>query len=125
MLRTDISTVEKILNSLIEEYKSKDVVMEVRKVGPYYSMNLRTEYIPLLKKYVRIRELTKAEARLLAIIHKQPGIKKSLLSKKIGSKVYDQLADLVKRGFIREVKEGRTSLLYTTDKYADYSKKYH
>ena len=124
LLKTDNETIEKALKQLEKEYNEKDLIMEIRKVGPYYSMNIKTKNISLLKKYIHIRELTRSEAKILAIIDAKKGIKKSLLSKKLGPKVYPDIAELVKRGFVMEVKEGRTSKLFTTQKYIDYKTHY-
>ncbi len=124
MLRVSEELVQKELDALISFYSTLDTIIDVRKVGPYYSMNVKPQYIPILKKYINVRELTKFEAKLLGLIDAQPGIKKSLLSKKLGSKIYPAIADLVKRGFVNEVKTGRTSQLYTTQKYKDYKERY-
>ena len=116
--------VEAALGELMEEYEKSPSIIAVRKVGPYYSMTIKKEYIPKLKKYIKAKELSKSDAKLLAVVAAKQGILKSVLAKKLGSHIYGSIQELVKRGFVKEVREGRSSRLFTTEKYQEYLKLY-
>jgi chromosome segregation and condensation protein ScpB len=56
----------------------------------------------------------------LAIIAKHDGILKSDLVKKMGPQAYMDVKELVKSGFVKTHKAGRTSKLTVTDKFKKY-----
>ncbi|RME80162.1 MAG: hypothetical protein D6769_00330 [Methanobacteriota archaeon] len=122
--RRKVEAVEKALEELIAEYDKSPSVIAIRKVGPYYSMNIKKRYVDTMKKYVHAKELSKGDAKILGVIAAKPGILKSELSRKLGSHIYPIIQELVKRGFVNEVKEGRSARLFTTEKYKEYSKIY-
>jgi segregation and condensation protein B len=123
-VKQEPTKVEQVLNELVAEYNNSSSVLAVRKVGNYYSMNIKPNYIGTFKKYVHAKEFTRSEAKLLAVINAKPGVLKSELAKKLGSQVYEHLAALVERKFINEVKEGRSTRLFVTDKYKEYAQMY-
>jgi hypothetical protein len=52
---------------------------------------------------------------MLAIIRSQPGIRPSELNRRLNREQSDSLrADLIRRGLVRKVKEGRATHLYAT-----------
>ncbi len=124
LLKADGQEVKEALQKLAERFNNLDIIIAVRKIGDYYSMNVKPEYVPLLKRFIKAKELTRKQARLLAIIEANKGIKKSVLAKKLGSAVYESIGELVKMGFVTEVKEDRTSRLFTTEKYKEYRELY-
>jgi segregation and condensation protein B len=120
-LKKDEASVQQALDELIKDYENNDTALTIlKRTGNYYIMTVKPSYVEIAKKFTSLRELTKKELSLLALIDSKPGISKSLIAKKLGSTIYSLIKDLVKKGYLREEQKGRTSILYVTDKYKDY-----
>jgi segregation and condensation protein B len=111
--------VRKALEGLSNEYAARNGVITIENVNGRYAMAIRREAAPSLRKYIREAELTPYELKMLAIISKHNGILKSQMAKAMGSGVYDHIRSLVEKGFVQEVKVGRSMALKTTGKVPD------
>lgn len=111
--------VRKALKDLSAEYAARNGVITIESINGKYAMIIRREAAPSLRKYIREAELTPYELKMLAIISKHNGILKSQMAKAMGSGVYDHIRSLVEKGFVQEVKVGRSMALKTTGKVPD------
>ncbi|MEM4296173.1 MAG: SMC-Scp complex subunit ScpB [Candidatus Anstonellales archaeon] len=114
--------VEQALNELMNEYQNSGSALTIIRRGNHYVMTIKDNFLDIAKKLTHSRELSKKELSLLAIIEKRPGIAKSFLAKKLGPSIYNNIKELVKRGFIIEKKDKKQTQLFITDKYRDYIK---
>jgi segregation and condensation protein B len=108
--------VRKALEELTAEYAARNGVIKIESINNKYAMMIRREIAPFLRKYIREAELTPYELKMLAVISKHNGILKSQMAKAMGSGVYDHIRSLVEKGFVDEVKIGRSTSLKTTGK---------
>ena len=108
------------LDSLQKRYSGSGSAIEIAfEEGKYY-MRLRPEYVNAVKDFAQAGELSRHALRTLAYISKSDGIKKSLLADKLGSTIYQDVAELVEKGFVIQKKSGRSSTLTTTPKFKSY-----
>ena len=119
--RTNLSdaTVRTMLKELKAEYDERGSAMRISKIGPDYVMRLRDEYVDYSDKFTDA-EISKGMMKtLVAIAYHQP-IMQSELSKKIGSRVYDDVPGLVEKGFVNAKKVGVSKELTTTKRFMEY-----
>ncbi len=108
------------LDSLKAKYDSAGSAIEIAfEEGKYY-MRLRSEYVNYVKDFAQTGEITKHALRTLAYISKSEGMRKSQLADKLGSAIYQDVAELVEKGFVIQKKSGRSSSLSTTPKFKAY-----
>ncbi len=119
-LRIQPSKIKKFLDELKEEYDKRDSAIMIREVSGYYSMTIKPDYVRYIRRFVREAELSKKELKILAIVEKEGKVLKSKMAKIFGSWVYPVIKSLVSRGFIKEVRTGRSSLLVVTEKFKAY-----
>ncbi|MCX6773994.1 MAG: SMC-Scp complex subunit ScpB [Candidatus Micrarchaeota archaeon] len=114
--------VEKALQEMATDYRSRNGVIAIEEVNGRFAMVLRRDIAPQLKRFIREAELTPFELKVLAIISKHSGIMKSQMAKAMGSGVYDHIRSLVDKGFVQESRIGRSTSLRTTGKVPDIDK---
>ncbi len=105
----------KMIQELQKEYDGKAIEIVVIENEVY--MRVKEEYLEEVKSFAQDSELSKSALRTLAIISKNDGILKSELVKRLGSQIYQDVKELVERGFIKEKKAGRTKSLHLTKKF--------
>jgi len=110
---------EKLFKSLRKRYREMNSSLEVEKIGKKYVLQLKTEYIEYIKSLAK-REIPMKLLKTLALIAFHQPLKQSDLRRMIGQKVYDHVAEIRELGLILVRKEGRTRLLYTTEKFNQY-----
>lgn len=120
LLRHKEEKVKEVLEELKQEYASRESALEVRVLAGKYALSIREDTARVLRKYYREAELSRKELEVLGYIAKNKGILKSKLAKILGPEVYPAVKALVEKGFVQEVKVGRTSRLTVTEKFKDY-----
>ena len=108
---------EKVVRELAEEYSERGSAIEIVAEDGGYIMRVKAEYIEEVKDFAREAELSKSALRTLAYLSKHEGMLKSELVKRLGSGVYADVKELVKAGFVKERKSGRSSKLLLTEKF--------
>lgn len=115
----DESIVRNSLKALIDEYKTKDISIEVGKVGDKYAMQLKTVYAEHAQKLAQMEIPMKLLKTLALIAYHQP-MKQSDLFDMLGPKIYDHVGELAQLGLIRAKESGRTKMITTTDRFPEY-----
>ena len=118
---SDRALVEDALIELMNDYAHRDSALEIAETEAGYSLQLKDEYGYLLKELVPA-ELGKGALRTLAAVAiKNPILQTELIDLR-GSSAYQQVAELVKLGFIRkrEQADGRSYWLEVTNKFHQY-----
>ncbi len=111
--------VSKAMKKLRKHYDERNGAIEIVRIGNKYVMQLKDDYAEYGYKMGK-RELTDEELKTLAIIAYYQPITQSELRKLRGSRVYQHVDELKKRGLIYSKVQGRTSVLRTTKRFAEY-----
>lgn len=113
--------VEDGIIELMNDYAHRDSALEIIETETGYSLQLRDEYEYLLQELVPA-ELGKGALRTLAAVAiKNPILQTELIDLR-GSSAYQQVAELVRLGFVRkrEQADGRSYWLEVTNKFHQY-----
>ena len=112
--------VEQRLKSLQEDYDTIGSAIEITEEGGKYYMRLRQQYVNFVKEFAQAAEISRHALRTLAYIAKNDGITKHQLFLKLGGGIYEDVAELVEKGFVAQKKSGRTKSVSTTAKFKAY-----
>ncbi len=112
--------VQELAAKLAEEYSSRGSALEITKEGDGWLMRLRTPYTEPVKQFAKAAELSAGSLKVLAFISKNQPITQSDLVKKLGSTVYERMAELLQKDFVVAKKHGRTKLITTSEKFREY-----
>jgi segregation and condensation protein B len=112
--------VEQRVNALAIRYTDMESAIEIVGEGGKYYMRLRQQYAPYVKDFSQAAEITPHALRTLAYVAKNEGITKRQLFLKLGSGIYEDVAELAEKGFVSTKKAGRTKSVSTTPKFKSY-----
>ena len=112
--------VEQRLKNLQEDYNTIGSAIEITEEGGKYYMRLRQQYVNYVKEFAQAAELSKHALRTLAYVAKNDGVTKRQLFLKLGGSIYEDVAELVEKGFVTQKKSGRTKAVTTTAKFRAY-----
>lgn len=116
-----VGFVDEKLSALSREYEEKKSAIEiVREDNGKWAMRVRAAYAPAVRGFAGEAEISKHALKTLAYISKNEGIKKRDLFKKLGSSIYENVAELIDKGFVLATPAGRTVSLKTTGKFRQY-----
>lgn len=113
------SAVRQALNDLRKEYNDRNSAMTIAKFGSQYRMMLRSEYADFTGEFSRA-EMSGGTMRTLSTIAYNQPVLQSELFKTLGARVYEDVRDLMERGFVNGKKKGQTLELSTTRKFKEY-----
>jgi len=112
-----------IKSALVElktEYDDKNSSMMLVNEGDSWKINIREQFLPLVRNIVTETELSKTIMETLAVIAFKYPIRQSELIKIRTNKAYDHLKELEQMGYITRQKHGRTNLIKLTQKFFEY-----
>jgi segregation and condensation protein B len=117
----DRSVAEEALMELIEEYAHRDSALEIVEAEDGYSLQLRAAFQDLVQTLVPA-DLGVGAMRTLATIALKGPISQTDLVNLRGSGAYQQVHELVERGFVvkRRQPNGRSYWLQVTDQFYQY-----
>ncbi|MGB9635709.1 MAG: SMC-Scp complex subunit ScpB [Thermoplasmata archaeon] len=118
-LGKDEKMVRKAMRALLKRYASAHTSIEIGRVGTRYVMRLKPEFVGMAIP-VAVPELSKDEIKTLALIAFYQPVKQSVLSRMIGSKVYEHVEKLKKLELVKAKREGATLSITTTKKFLVY-----
>ena len=105
---------------LMAEYEKLGSSIKVACEGGKYYMTLRSEYAKVARDFAKEAEISKHALKTLAYINKFNGITKRELFRKLGSSIYNDVAELAEKGFVEQKRLGRSKSLHTTQKFREY-----
>ena len=117
----DRASIEDGLIELMNDYARRNSALEIVETETGYTLQLKDEYEYLLQELVPA-ELGKGALRTLAAVAlKNPILQTELIDLR-GSSAYQQVAELVRLGFVRkrEQADGRSYWLEVTNKFHQY-----
>jgi segregation and condensation protein B len=117
----DRDSLEDALIELMSDYAHRDSALEVVETPVGYSLQLRSAYQNLIECLIPA-ELGTGTLRTLAAIALKSPIRQTDLVQIRGSTAYQQVQELVEKGFVRKRRpvEGRSYWLEVTDKFYQY-----
>lgn len=115
--------VKSIIDELKTDYENAGSSLEILQVGEKYVMRVRDAYLEKVKTFAQEAELSHGALRSLSYIASHDGALKSQLAHKIGPMIYDEVRELVEKGFVSTKPEGRSSRLFLTEKFHAYFNK--
>lgn len=111
----------KLLKRLIQEYASKCTALEILALkDERYVLQLKPNYTPLVRRLVNRPLLSVGPLKTLSYVaYRQPVSQKRVIDVR-GHHAYGHIKMLKEMGLIASERSGRSSLLKTTDYFADY-----
>ena len=110
---------ESALLELLDDYAHREGALEIADTVEGYALQLKAPYAHLVQRLVP-SEIGVGAQRTLALIALKGPLSQSELVDLRGSGVYDQVRDLVQKGFISKHVEGRSYKLRVTEKFFQY-----
>jgi segregation and condensation protein B len=119
--KVDRSSVEEALIELMDDYAHRDSALDVVEIDSSYSLQLRSDFQPLVQVLIPL-ELGVAALRTLAAIALYSPITQTQLVDLRGSGAYQHVQELVELGFIRKRRQtdSRSYSLSLTPKFNQY-----
>ncbi|MHA1519309.1 MAG: SMC-Scp complex subunit ScpB [Promethearchaeota archaeon] len=110
---------ESFLEELCMDYLVRSTALELVAVQDKFSLQIKPEYTPNVKKFATGGLIPDRILKTLTIIALKQPLMKSMLIKLRGSTAYEHVKFLIDRGYIDARKKGRSHELMTTDQFAD------
>ena len=116
-----VGHVNEMLGKLAQDYDSRNSSLEVvQEENSKWSMRVRASFAPAVRQFAGEAEISRHALRTLAYISKNNGITKRTLFGRLGSTIYEDVSELVEKGFVAATPSGRTSALRTSAKFKQY-----
>lgn len=110
------------LDRLIEDYESRpNSALEIDESDAGYILAVKTSYGKVVERLVPM-ELSQGALRTLSLIAVKQPILQTVLIELRGSSAYDHIKELLEHGLILKEPQGRSFVLRTSPKFADYFK---
>ncbi|MDD1773224.1 MAG: SMC-Scp complex subunit ScpB [Methanomassiliicoccales archaeon] len=113
------SEIRSAVKRLAKEYRDRGSAIEIVKIGPKYSMQLRKEFTECARPFTE-KEVPDEVLKTAAMIAYHQPVLQSLLAKALGSEVYKDVGTLRSMGLVKAKKRGQTLQLTTTQRFAEY-----
>ncbi|KAB2945603.1 MAG: SMC-Scp complex subunit ScpB [Candidatus Methanoperedens sp.] len=111
--------VRELLQQLADEYIARDSAIEIKEMDSRFIMQVKPEFAEKVRS-IAPKELRSPVLRTLAMIAYHQPITVAELVDRRGPATYDHVRELEESGFISAVQHGRTRLLATTQRFAEY-----
>lgn len=111
--------VHSLIKELMDEYSNRCGSLEIKEIEGKYVMQVRPEFAARVKS-VAPKELRSPVLRTLAMIAYHQPITVANLVDRRGAAAYDHVMELEESGLISAIPQGRTRLLHTTQRFAEY-----
>ncbi len=122
ILSEDPAQVETELLELIMDYSSRESALEIDDENGYI-IQVREDYKDIVEKLVPV-ELKPSVLRTLSVIALKEPVRQAQLKELRGAAAYEHVGELLEKGLIsrKKDKNGRSFILRTTPKFAEYFK---
>ncbi len=120
LTKSKIDNVKKALVELKTSYDDSDSSLQLMNEGDFWKLQVREQFLPLVRTIVAETELSKTVMETLAVIAFKYPIKQSELIKIRTNKAYDHLKELEEMGYITRQKHGRSNLIKLSQKFFEY-----
>jgi len=113
------SEIRGAVKKLAKEYRDRGSAIEIVKIGPKYSMQLRKEFTECARPFTE-KEVPDEVLKTAAMIAYHQPVLQSTMAKALGSEVYKDVERLRSMGLVKAKKRGQTLQLTTTQRFAEY-----
>ena len=120
MVNGNADEVKKVLEQLQDEYSKRDSSLTITGMDDVWKMNVRENYLNLVRNIVIETDLNVQTMETLAYIAYSSPVLQSDVIHKRNVAAYDHIKELMDLGFIVRQKKGRTFVLKITEKFWDY-----
>ncbi|MFH0816839.1 MAG: SMC-Scp complex subunit ScpB [Methanobacteriota archaeon] len=115
----DEAAVRAAIRQLLKVYRVRETALEIAKIGPRYSLQLKSEYVAPTQMVAR-KELPLAVLKIAALVgYYQPMHKKDLVEM-VGPRGWDHVLALEQLNLLQVKRSGHGYKIETTPKYAEY-----
>lgn len=112
--------IREYLPELVDAFNARDSALELVEDAGGYRMRVRSPFDEKVSHLAGVGELNPSEMKTLAFIaYKQPLLQSHLVQVRSNT-AYEHLQKLVETGFVSREPRGRTYILRTTKKFAEY-----
>lgn len=111
--------VRELLQQLKDEYIARGSAIEIREMEGRFIMQVKPEFAEKVRS-IAPKELRSPVLRTLAMIAYHQPITVAELVERRGAATYDHVRELEESGFVSAAQQGRTRLLQTTQRFAEY-----
>ncbi len=108
------------LETLQKAYAERESALFIWNEGEKWKINVKEDYVSLVKTLAAETELERAVLETLAIIAYRSPVLQTDVIKARGTGAYEYIGELVDKGFVTKEKEGRSFKLKITDKFYHY-----
>lgn len=108
------------VRALQDAYDSAGSAIEIAEEDSKFYMRVRQQFVSAVKSFAQAAEISPHALRTLAYVAKNEGVTKRTLFLKLGSGIYEDVAELVEKGFVTTKRAGRTKSVSTTAKFKAY-----
>lgn len=111
--------VHELMRQLMDEYAARGSALEIREMDGRFIMQVKSEFAEKVRS-IAPKELRSPVLRTLAMVAYHQPITVAELVERRGAATYDHVRDLEESRFISAQPQGRTRLLRTTQRFAEY-----
>lgn len=108
-----------LILDLMNEYEQRNSALEIKEIDGKYVMQVRPEYAENVRP-IAPKELRSPVLRTLSIIAYHQPLTQSELVDRRGQVAYEHVREIEEKGLIASIPRGRTRLLQTTPRFAEY-----
>lgn len=116
-LKIDEQEIKNTLDKLKEEYDNRKSGLEIFYFQNHYVMQVRKEYSKIARKFAPGLDISRAALKTLSLIAIEQPITKSKVIEIRGKHAYKHIKELIKQGYVKAEKAGKTSVLKTTERF--------
>jgi segregation and condensation protein B len=111
--------IHELMQQLMDEYTARGSALEIKEMDGRFIMQVKSEFAEKVRS-IAPKELRSPVLRTLAMIAYHQPITVAELVERRGAATYDHVRDLEESRFISAQPQGRTRILQTTQRFAEY-----
>jgi len=113
--------IQSYARTLMEEYNTRNGALEIVELDDgRFVLQLKTQYVPNVKRLAMRPLLTSGPLKTLAYIAYRQPVVQSRITALRGSQAYSHIRELKRLGLVTMEKLGKTKAIRTTNVFADY-----
>ncbi len=113
--------IESLLLSIDKKFKENNLPFSIRKLpNESYDLTIREAYLKYVEHLAPYKDFSRATLQTLALIAYRSPIKQKEVVRIRGHRAYEQIKELINRGFVSVEKVGNYNVLRITKKFLRY-----
>ncbi len=115
-----VGTIESMLSELVERYKASETALEIVRIDNKYMFGLKEPYASKVSRLASGPDISRGALRILAYVSKNNEAVQSDVVKSFGESTYENVKELIEKGFVETKKYKRSKKLSVTNKFREY-----